>query len=316
MTFEGWIPLFLSRHNERLEVEWCYMGSERFCEPFCHHTLQKLASRPFNRMFRQRSDLETLRTRAQEHPGLPLQGIVFHMSRCGSTLAAQWLGALSDSVVLSEPEPLDTLLQWPDYDGNTEIISALLSALGQSRRTDDRRLFLKTDCWHILHIDRLLAAFPDTPWIFLYRDPVEVLVSHQRMPGWQLVPGSMAAHGLHAPDEAMNHPLSHGAWILSVILDRAAQAIQRHPNGLLLNYTELTTALESRLPEHFSILPKARSSNAESNVIGRHAKNTHIPFQPDGAEKRAAADAEIIALAERWLNKPYQVLESLRRNQE
>ncbi len=291
------------------------MGNKRFSEPFCHHTLQKLASRPFNRMFRQRSDIETLRRRAHEHPGLPLQGIIFHMSRCGSTLVAQWLGALSDSVVLSEPEPLDILLQWPESDSDTETIRALLSALGQPRRIDDHRLFLKTDCWHILHIDRLLAAFPDTPWIFLYRDPVEVLVSHQRMPGWQLVPGSMAAHGLHAPEEVMNRPLSHGAWILSVILNRAAQAIQRYPNGLLLNYTELAIALDSRLPKYFAILPETISNKTESNVIGRHAKNTQIPFQPDGDEKRAAADTEIVALAERWLSNPYKVLERLRCSQ-
>ena len=311
----GWIPLFLSSNGAQPTVDWGYMGRERFTEPFCHDTLQRLASRPFNHLFRHQSGLELLRQRVQQYPGLPLRGIVFHMSRCGSTLAAQWLGSLSDSVVLSEPEPLDTLLQWPEIYGDTETIRALLSALGQPRRTDDHRLFLKTDCWHILHIDRLLAAFPDTPWIFLYRDPVEVLVSHQRIPGWQLVPGSMSAHGLHAPDEVMNHPLGHGAWILSVILKQAAQAFRHHGNGVLLNYSELPQALESTLSEHFNIKRNRRNIAAEKKILGHHAKNSHIPFQPDSAEKREAADTEVRALAERWLNEPYQVLEQLRHDQ-
>lgn len=308
----GWIPLFLSARGGQPAVDWGYMGSERFVEPFCHDTLRKLAARPFNRLFRRRSGLDLLRQRAHRHPGLPLRGMVFHMSRCGSTLAAQWLAALPDSVVLAEPEPLDTLLQWPAPDGDAETVSALLAALGQRRRESDRRLFLKTDCWHMVYIDRLLAAFPGTPWIFLYRDPVEVLVSHRRMPGWQLVPGSMTGHGLHAPDEVLNHPLGHGAWILSVILEQAGQAMRRHDNGLLLNYSELTGALDARLPQHFGIAPDSLDRAALRTVTGRHAKQPDAAFQSDAAEKRAAADSEVIELAARWLNEPYRALERLR----
>lgn len=308
----GWIPLFLSICNGQAVVDWGYMGSERFSEPFCHDSFQKLASRPFNRLFRQRSGLDLLRRRAKHHPGLPLQGIVFHMSRCGSTLVAQWLAALPDSVVLSEPEPLDTLLQYPGPDNDAETIRGLLAALGQARRETDRRLFLKTDCWHMAHIDRLLTAFPGTPWIFLYREPVEVLVSHQRIPGWQLVPGSMAAHGLHAPDEVMNHPLGHGAWVLSVVLQQAALAVLRHSHGLLLNYSQLTQALERTLPEHFGIASDSQYSPAQHAILGRNAKQTHIAFQPDADKKRATADLEVLALADRWLNEPYGILERLR----
>ena len=308
----GWIPLFLSERNNQRSVEWAYMGNERFTDPFCHDTLQRLASRPFNRLFRRQSDMELLRQRERMQPGLPLQGIVFHMSRCGSTLVSQWLTSLPDSVVLAEPEPLDTLLQWPTPESDTTTIRALLAALGQPRRNNDRRLFLKTDCWHMVHIDRLLAAFPTTPWIFLYRDPLEVLVSHQRAPGWQLVPGVLAGHGLRAPAEVMTHPLGHGAWVLSVILERAREALLKHSNGLLLNYSELTAALEDRLPQHFGIVPDAQDSANLRAVTARHAKQPQTEFKTDVAEKQAAADDEVVALAARWLDTPYRALEQLR----
>lgn len=308
----GWVPLFLSARGERPTVEWAYMGQERFVEAFCHDTLQKLARRPFNCLFRRQSGLDMLRQRADKHPGLPLQGIVFHMSRCGSTLAAQWLTALPDSVVLAEPEPLDTLLQWPESESTAETVRALLAALGQPRRTSDRRLFLKTDCWHMVHIDRLLTAFPGVPWIFLYRDPVEVLVSHQRMPGWHLVPGSMTGHGLHPPAELSNSPLEHGAWVLSVVMARARQAMLGHGNGLLLKYSELPAALESKLAVHFGIAPNPTDRAALHAVSRRHAKQQHAVFQPDAAEKRAAADTEVLELAARWLSEPYAALERLR----
>lgn len=310
--FAGWIPLFLSTCDGEEKVDWGYMGQERFTDPFCHDTLHKLVARPFNQLFRQQSGLVFLRERASCHPGLPLHGMVFHMSRCGSTLLAQWLAALTDSVVLSEPEPLDTLLQWPAPPANAETIRALLAALGQPRRDCDRRMFLKTDCWHTSHIERLLAAFPGTPWVFLYRDPVEVLVSHQRMPGWQLVPGSLKDHGLCPPDELMNHPLSHGAWILSAILKQAGQAMSRHGNGLLVNYSELPDAMERRLAGHFGMELSARDGEALHAVRGRSVKQRYLAFEPDGADKRAAAGAEVLELAERWLNEPYQALEQMR----
>ncbi|MBE0620240.1 MAG: hypothetical protein IH605_06580 [Burkholderiales bacterium] len=311
----GWLPLFLAARGEQPTVDWGYMGGERFIEPFCHDTLQKLASRPFNRLFRRQSGLELLRQRARSHPGLPLKGMVFHMSRCGSTLAAQWLAALPDSVVLSEPEPLDTLLQWPVRDSGVETVRALLAAMGQARREGDASLFLKTDCWHMAHIDRLLSAFPGTPWIFLYRDPLEVLVSHRRMPGWHLVPGSMAGHGLHPPDELRNFPLGHGAWIMSGVLQQARQAMARHGNGLLLNYSELPEALETRLAGHFGVDLSHLDHEILRAVGRRHSKQGHAAFQADAAEKRAAADAEMLELEARWLNEPYQLLEHLRLGQ-
>jgi len=308
----GWLPFFITTHGEQKQVEWGYMGKERFTESFFLETLQVLLRRPFNQAFRRQSGLDLLLERAQSHPGLPLKGIVFHMSRCGSTLAAQWLAALPDSVVLSEPEPLDTLLQWPAPFSDTETIQALLSALGQPRRESDRRLFLKTDCWHMTHIDRLLMAFPHTPWVFLYRDPVEVLVSHQRMPGWHMVPGSMAVHGLHPPAELWNNPLSNGAWILSAMLKQAGQAMERHGNGLLLNYSELPEALETKLAAHFGMELTTSDIQTLRPITTRHSKRNHAVFLVDTAEKRAAADSVILELTERWLNEPYQALEQLR----
>ena len=313
-TLAGWIPLFLSIRDHQPTLDWGYMGRECFTEPFCQDTLQQLASRPFNRLLRRQSGLDLLLERAHSRPGLPLKGMVFHMSRCGSTLAAQWLTALPDSVVLSEPEPLDTLLQWPKPHSDTETIRALLAALGQPRRESDRQLFLKTDCWHMAHIDRLLTAFPGTPWVFIYRNPLEVLVSHQRMPGWHLVPGSMDGHGLQPPDEVRNNTLAHGAWVLSAILDQARQAMERHDNGLLLNYSELPKALESKLAAHFGLDLTDRDAENLRTVTVRHAKQRHGAFQPDSAEKCAAADAHILDLTERWLNEPYQLLEQLRLN--
>lgn len=315
-ALQGWIPLYLKRGI----VNWGYMGERRFVEPFSEDTLQKLATRPFNRLFRQQTNLDVVLQRAATHPGLPLRGIVFHVGRCGSTLIAQALSGLSDAVVLSEPVIFDSLLQAILADPHLPaeqaraLLPAIIAAQGQARRPSDRRLFIKADAWHILHIRRILDAFPGVPWLFLYRDPVEVLVSHARMPGILVVPGSLLAHGLAAPQELMIKPLAHGAWILGQILQAAADAFQHCPGGLLLNYRELPAALETRLNQHFHLQLDAQDLEQMRGFYQPHAKNPQQIFQDDCADKQAAADPQLLAMVERWMQAPYRHLERLRQD--
>lgn len=316
----GWVPFFLSRGAGGVFVEWGYMGERRFVEPFFHQTMTGLMRRPFNEVFRRRTPIETLLERAPSLPGLPPAGFVFHMSRCGSTLAAQALASLTDSVVLSEAEPLDTLFGLLNEDAalsedrRLALVRGLTSALGQPRRNADRRLFIKLDAWHIAWADLLLRAFADTPWIFLYRNPVEVLVSHQRQPGSQLIPGTLHASFVVPEQEvAMAYqPVEYGARVFSAILHAAERAMTTFPNGRLVNYRELPDALWTTVADHFhlDLSPAERLTMEE---IARHdAKWPAHPFRSDTAGKRHSATPDSLELARRWLDVPYRRLETLR----
>ncbi len=46
-----------------------------------------------------------------------------------------------------------------------------MSAYGQRRRGVEQRLVVKLDAWNIGELALLRECFPDTPWLFLYRDP-------------------------------------------------------------------------------------------------------------------------------------------------
>jgi hypothetical protein len=123
-------------------------------------------------------------------PGPAPDGLVFHMSRCGSTLVAQMFAALPDSMVVSEPPPLDDVLQISLLGGADTAIAALRAMSAAFGRRGGRPFVLKLDAWHALALPLFRRAFPDTPWVFLYRDPVEVLVSHMRQRGSQMLPRS------------------------------------------------------------------------------------------------------------------------------
>lgn len=315
----GWIPFFLSRLDCQPTVEWGYIGQQRYTEPFFDDTLQRLLAHPFNRVFRQHTPLDTLTERVHSHPGLPLHGLIFHMSRCGSTLVAQAFAALSDSVVLSEPASLGILLEWQiaapsgDAGAAASLLRGLLSALGQPCRTADRRLFLKTECWHICHIDRLLTALPGVPWVFLYREPLQVLASHARMPSVYLMPGTGIHHGLMPPAALLTQPLQHAAWMLGRIMADASAALSRYPNGLLVDYCELPEAIETRIADHFGLYLQAADIAALRHACLRDAKKPEAIFLPDSADKQAVANADLRDAASRWLDGPYAELSALAR---
>lgn len=314
----GWLPFALTARGGQAGVEWGYMGTDRFVEPFFSDTLQSQLDRPFNQVFRRYSDLSYLLARAQQYPGLPVHGLIFHSSRCGSTLIAQSLAALTDSIVLSEPEPFDTLLQWLIADPNSAAISstalqAIISALGQARRSEDRRVFIKVECWHVYHIERILAAFPGVPWIFLYRDPTEVMVSQMQNTAPYFTAGSTIQHGLGIPLELTQQPLDYMAFMISHLFSSAACAFEQRPNGLLVNYQELPSVLESRIADHFNLNLTVADLESIHRVTLRDSKSPKQSFASDTQAKRTAgADPIIQAAVARWLDAPYSALEKLR----
>lgn len=60
---------------------------------------------PFNHVFRRESSMASLDEWYVESPGLAPAGFIFHMSRCGSTLACRMLSAIDSNIVLSGAYP-------------------------------------------------------------------------------------------------------------------------------------------------------------------------------------------------------------------
>jgi hypothetical protein len=100
------------------------------------------------------------------------------------------LASLPVNVVLSEPRPIDRILRAPTRLAGVSAehlvrwLRAMVAALGRQRHAEERDLFIKLDGWHVLLLPLFRHAFPDVPWAFLYREPVEVLgPMAQRFPG-------------------------------------------------------------------------------------------------------------------------------------
>ncbi|HET9222191.1 MAG TPA: hypothetical protein VFO07_06795, partial [Roseiflexaceae bacterium] len=104
---DGWIPVRISWEQLRPIVEWRYVGDARFTEPFFEQTISACLRHPFSRLFFLRTPVDALAQLHAARPGVAPSGFVFHMSRCGSTLVAQMLATLPQTLVIAEAEPID-----------------------------------------------------------------------------------------------------------------------------------------------------------------------------------------------------------------
>lgn len=111
--------------------------------------------------------------------------VVFHQTRCGSTLIANILSTFmpQHTRVYSEaPAPMAALQACEngkhcDPNAQDALIRDVFYMMGRSPGpTLPQYVFYKFQSTHLLPI--FTRAMPETPWLFAYRDPVEILMSH------------------------------------------------------------------------------------------------------------------------------------------
>jgi hypothetical protein len=315
---DGWLPIRAGWQGAELFIHWAYFGERPLRDPFFEGDVRSCLFTPFNRLIRYVTPIETLAAWLKTRPHLEPSGFIFHMSRCGSTLVSQMLAALPSNIVVSEASPIDTVVQanrWrPELSEDRQAgwLHSIIGALGQKRSGNEQRYFVKLDCWHTLALPLFRRAFPAVPWVFLYRDPVEVLVSQLRMPGTQMIPGGVGPnlYGL----ERSYGPGSAEDYYAQVLAKVTEPAVAHYASGggLLVNYRQLPDALFTAILPYFGV-PCGEADRAAMAEAARYdAKTPTFEFEPDSGAKQQAATPTARAAADRWLGDLYRRLEVLR----
>jgi hypothetical protein len=315
----GWTPINIAWRPEGAQVDWCRLGDTRFTEPFFEQTISTALSHPARLLFRRQTPVAVLESLQNDSSALPPRGFIFHLSRCGSTLAAQLLAALPQNLVISEAPPIDQLLNAQHYDSaltrerRLAQFRGMIHALGRPRHRDERHFFIKFDSWHVLDLPLILEAFPGVPWIFLYRDPIEIMVSQHRQRGTQMIPG-IVNPWLFGFDPAAVAQMSLDEYCARV-LARISMAVAMHAQlgrGRLVNFTELPAVLWESLGEFFGVEWTQDDLARMQRGSLADAKNPGLSHADDRAAKQREAGPEIHRLADEVLREPYEQLESIR----
>jgi len=119
---------------------------------------------------------------------LKLTAAVFHESRCGSTLTANLLASydpVRHRVYSESGPPLQALKsvcgEAYEHCHASKAAAVLRDVVYLMSRSDDareERVFFKIQSAGTRNLDVFQTAFPETPYLFVYRDPVQVMMSH------------------------------------------------------------------------------------------------------------------------------------------
>lgn len=313
----GWFPVtFAMGARAAPAIGWRFMGERPLTAAFFQDSL---AAQPSAERLVCQTPLAALEAFDDTTSAAP-SAFVFHVSRCGSTLLTQMLATLPQCVVLSEPPVLDAFLRFhhrhPQWSGGAATLRRLVAALAQRRTGAERYCVLKLDSWHLPWIGLLREAFPDTPFMFLYRDPREVLASHQRQRGRQMVPGLVDTTRLR-PDLSGVAPGDLDAYAMRMLDAVFAAGAQAAARGDLqcADYTELPGIVFDALMPHWGIACSAEELAAARARAAFHSKHPSRRFEGDAAPTQGGG-AALSGHEEEWAAlRSYRELQARRARQ-
>lgn len=256
-------------------------------------------------------------------------GFIFHMSKCGSTLMAKVLDQPDSQMIVKEPTPLHENLwqyltnNWQNpvasTDDNLRLIRHLIQILGRRRFPQQTSYFVRFRSWNIAFVESIQQAFPNTPCLFIYRDPVKVMASILNKPTTglpRLNNSGAAAFITKQPRKALAEmdPLH---YFTSFYKQYLYLGLNKMKNTHYLNYRQLNkqnldqilrttynyTATKADLP-----LMQAQFDTYSKDDTGT------VPFSSDRKEKKKQVTPAMQKAAEEHLMSLYQQLETSDQN--
>ena len=311
-----WFPIDAVIDDGRPAIEWMDLRDVDFNEPFFDETVARAARE------RVITDLDVLLQLEKISDSLKPSAFIFHCSRCGSTLMANAFRALQGSIVMAEAPVLDKIASRFITDEPTNSTKELLymlllrsavAALGQSRSGAEQHYIVKFGCTTTLQIKRIRRIWPDVPFVFLYRNPVEVIVSNlSSKPQWMEFHSNPAAAAAMvgvevAALERLTAAEFCARWIGRFMNEANASDDER---SRFVDYEELSSDKLIDTIRFCGIEPSPEEIDAIRGISRLYSKDPsrRRTFNTDNESKKAAASAYVLEVAEKWAAPVYEKL--------
>ncbi|QIL80124.1 sulfotransferase family protein [Diaphorobacter sp. HDW4A] len=320
LNLRGWRPIRLHWNGSQVMVDWALLGDAPHLAPFYQQSVGAQMSKPFHQAFRRETTLKELLDWQQASPGLAPCLVVFHVSRCGSTLIPQALAQSLHHLALSEPAPLDFLARdavfhgWLDEAQAVDAMRAWLSAWAQRSDGSSPALHsvsVKLDAWNTGRAALFSKAWPQAQTAFITREPLAVLVSQMRERGFFLVPGALGESGGLAGLSRLEQAVMPADLFCARMLSRIYEdmVVATDPaHSLVIDHSELPDAIEARLLPRLKWQPLEPELTAMRERLTRHGKRPQESFSGDTIQKNDAATERLRELSREWLKPHYSQL--------
>lgn len=288
----NWIPYKMVEKDNDVYFEWIYLGDLKYADPFFDETIAKCRSHEFNsKRFKVVSSVDNVIDWSAELDSIELKSLVFHVSRCGSTMLSQSLATSSENSMISEAPIIDEILRSDNLglDKKTALLKAVIIFLGQKRFPEQKNLILKLDAWHIFNADYLRSIFPEMPFALLYRKPIEVLKSHQKMIGMHMVPNLLppGVFGITAKEINEISFQQYGALVLEKYFQGFVDFYETDQNVTLLDYNDGMRNVIEKFVSFINVDYSAEELEKMYERLKKHSKNEDAVFEGDSFKEEA-----------------------------
>ncbi|KJE35838.1 hypothetical protein UF64_06915 [Thalassospira sp. HJ] len=277
-------PINLKRLDGKLVVFGWMRPDPIPCRVNTQVEVQRARQRPIKRSLIALKD-----TIAEPVPDQDLR-FIFHASRCGSTLVSQILDQAPDSLSYSEHGFISKALLMDMDDGNMDfpILRACLDLLRPSPQFRNKKVVIRFSSWTSLLIKPIIERFTGVDWCFIYRDPLEIMVSHRISPaGWSNNPHAVTKHAAHLVDD-QEDPVRFAAEVVNAFFTQAIAAPA--DRRCLVDYKNLKVDVMGRLFPHFGLELTDEVRVAIAQIMQFDAKRPEVGhFQQDTEFKQTNA---------------------------
>ncbi|MCU0239264.1 MAG: hypothetical protein MUC29_07470 [Pyrinomonadaceae bacterium] len=281
---KDWIPHQLIFGETDVLCSWLYLADKKFTEPFFEQTTSFCQSfDENNQQFKSFSTFDGLIKASSDVPYIEPTAFIFHISRCGSTLLTQMLSLDEKNIVISEAKILDAVIKYffsfedKRFD---EIFKSFIRICGKKRFDNQENFFVKLDAWHIFFYDKLRDLYPNTPFIFTFRKPNEVINSQMNLFG-NMIPQELFQFqhfGFEIPQIFMLPQEDFIAKVLERFFEELLQISEFDKNSLFLNYAD---GVLSNLNKTKDFVKISFSKELDEQIFERskfHSKNPNTVF--------------------------------------
>ena len=320
---KGWLPVDAVVMEGRPGLWWMDMAGVTLSEPFFQQTVARARAESRPELF---TEFDVVLQLEKQLDSVPPTGFIFHSSRCGSTLVANACRAISNSIVLSEANAIDKLIARFITDTDkaikesvySVILRGVVHSLAQRRTGTEQHLFIKFACCSFAQLERIKRIWPNVPWLFLYRDPIETIVSNLRdVPPWLVDDDRRVLASITGSSPAALAEVSLEEMCARTIGSLYTTAYNlANDNSMLLNYRELSVPVIARVLNFFNVSVSTEELEKIAHTSGLYSKEASgtRAFVADADTKQKLASDLVREMSARWAGESYRLLEQKRAN--
>jgi hypothetical protein len=311
----GWLPVDLG--SPLPSVRWMNVGGDVLSKPFFRETVSTLRIGP-PAPRECETDIWELERRTADYQGVSPSGVIFHMTRCGSTLLANALKASTDAIVFSEAAPFERMIRWAASPSRywagiaDRLLPPLTTVAAHYLSHAAGKIVVKCGNGGIAALHALRRVWPRVPFVILIRDPVEVIVSNVTKPPRWIRECYIDAEGgrnriLDPPAEVLASDVSElCAWSAGGFCSEALASID--DRCVVLDYSVLNEQAAIDVGAYFGLTFSGEGTRRLRDTFLRDAKRPADLFQSDSEAKQLSASDAIRAKARKWAGDSYNEL--------